>query len=129
MSILSAKGLVRSNRVKVADLSAADENAALEFAAGDLSSMISGAPLLGPIFSASQAPEGRGTSRFFHTLGGGTIGGIAGSALGGRLGLTPQQIRYLGNAGGLGGGAYGAVLSSREDTLGDRLGLIADRMF
>ena len=128
MSLLSAKGLVQSHRVKRA-FSTADENAAIEFASGDLASMISGVPLLGPMFSAAQAPEGRGTSRFFHTLGGGTLGGIGGGLIGGRLGLTPQQIRYLGNTGGLGGGAYGAVLSSREDTLGDRIGLALDRTF
>jgi hypothetical protein len=120
MSLLSSQGIVRSY-VKTAGLSEYDIKSLLPFAGGEIASMATGVPLIGPTAAALSAPEGRGMSRLLHSLGYGTAGSLAASVLGTRLGLNPKQARYLSNLAGLGAGGYGIMESADSDTISDRV--------
>jgi hypothetical protein len=91
------------------------------FIMGETISSASGIPLIGPISAGVMAPEGRGMSRFLHSLGYGTLGAAAGSGLGLKLGLSPKLVKALGGASGLAGGAYGIHSSIEGDSLLDRI--------
>jgi hypothetical protein len=109
---LSALSKMDFSRSKVAE----DLEDYAPIALGELAGL-TGLPFTVPLATAVASPEGRGWSRFGHTLGGGAGGGLAGMALGSALGLSPNALNLLRGAGGLAGGVQGYRMSRDADPM------------